>query len=102
VSGQDWTAGDCRVRIGGVDEWGPTEVTYPLVFTGAPEELAPGWPPPVSQVFAVRPVNLATEVYGELGSLHLPDEVATEQELALPIGESLISGSRWRRIRLPT
>ncbi|MBN1320730.1 MAG: hypothetical protein JXA87_07815 [Thermoleophilia bacterium] len=71
VAGQAWTAGDRRLRVGGLDEYDPDTVTYPLTYTGASEEMAPGWPPPTSQVFAIRPIDLATEVTGLLSPTHL-------------------------------
>jgi hypothetical protein len=70
-TGADWTAGDRRLNLAGVDEWDPATVTYPLVYTGLSTELVPGSPPTVSQVKAVRPIDLAAEVSGILAKEHL-------------------------------
>lgn len=92
VAGQAWTAGDRRLRVGGRDEYDPDTVTYPLTYTGAPDELAPGWPPPTSQVFAIRPTDLATEVTGTLPASQLPLEAVLEPELVRSTGEAILSG----------
>jgi len=90
--GSVWTSQDSRLRIGGVEEWDPATVEYPLLYTGSAEQSAPGYPPPVSQVKALRPLDLGTEVIGTLDWTRLPDEAALDTELALPIGDCLLSG----------
>jgi len=67
--GEEWTADDRRLTIAGVTEWNVSTVIYPLVYAGEP--LGPGYPPPVSLVKAIRPVDLAEEVSGVLAKEHL-------------------------------
>lgn len=76
--GQAWTAAERRLKLSGADEWDPTLVSYPLVFSGAPGEMAPGYPPSVSQVQSIRPVDLATEVTGVLPASSLPGSESTQ------------------------
>jgi hypothetical protein len=68
IAGQTWTASDRRLKLGGVDQWDPDTVTYPLTFTGAVGEIVPGYPPDVSQVKAIRKIDLATETVGVSGA----------------------------------
>ncbi|MBN1319950.1 MAG: hypothetical protein JXA87_03825, partial [Thermoleophilia bacterium] len=63
-AGQEWVAADRRLTVGGVDEWDIDTVSYPLVYTGT--NVTAGWPPTVSQVKAIRPIDLATETVGTL------------------------------------
>lgn len=86
AQGEAWYAGDRRLRIADVDEWDPTTVTYPLLYTGALAELAPGYPPTVEQVKAIRPVNLATEVTGELSAASMDAALARDAEVAALLG----------------
>ena len=44
LSGASWPAADRRLKLAGVDEWDPASVTYPLVYTGATDELTAGLP----------------------------------------------------------
>lgn len=89
-SGEEWTTGDHRLTVGGVDEWDIATVTYPLVFTGT--NLTAGWPPTTSQVKAIRPIDLETETTGTLDVSQLPDGATLETELVRSIGECLLSG----------
>jgi len=89
-TGEEWTTGDHRLTVGGADEWDIATVSYPLVYTGT--NLTAGWPPTVSQVKAIRPIDLATETSGTLDQAHLPDEAVLEQELVRSLGEALMSG----------
>jgi hypothetical protein len=68
----EWAAADRRLILAGLDEWDPATVTYPLVYTGALAEIAPGFPPTISQVKALSPIDLASEVTGILALEHLP------------------------------
>lgn len=90
--GATWTDADRRICISGADEWDVSTVSYPLTYTGASEELVPGFPPDTTQVKAIRPVDLATEVSGTLDDSHLPDEAVLEVELAKTTGDGVISG----------
>lgn len=92
TSGEAWTAGNRRLRVGGVDEWDPAVVTYPLVFRGGADEVAPGYPPPLTQIRPIRKIDLGTEVDGTIGAMQLPEEAVLEEELARSIGDALISG----------
>lgn len=89
-SGEEWTTGDHRLTVGGADEWDIATVSYPLVYTGT--NLTAGWPPTVSQVKAIRPIDLETETVGTLDDSQLPDVLVREQELVRSLGESLMSG----------
>ena len=92
-SGEEWTAGDRRLHVGGVDEWDPDTVVYPLTFTGASGQLAPGYPPTTSQVKPIRPVDLSlAEAMGTLPAANLPDEVVLETELVKSTGEGVLTG----------
>ncbi|MHB8867424.1 MAG: hypothetical protein ACYC6T_07955 [Thermoleophilia bacterium] len=92
-SGATWSAGDRRLKLAGVDEWNPATVIYPLRYTGATSELAPGYPPSVSQVKAIRPVDLAAgESVGLLPVAQLPPETVLEAELIRSTGEGIIAG----------
>ena len=68
---QDWTAGDRRVKVSGADQWAPASVPYPITYAGLLTDLAPGFPPVVSQVKAFRPIDLTTEVLGRLDTSHI-------------------------------
>jgi hypothetical protein len=92
TSGASWPAADRRLKLAGVDEWDPATVVYPLVYAGATDQLTAGFPPTVSQVKALRPLDLSTEVIGELPSDLLPGEVTTDVELARSVGEAILSG----------
>lgn len=92
AQGEAWTAGDRRLRVGGVDEWDPATITYPLVFRGGADEVAPGYPPPLTQILPIRKIDLGTEVDGVADATHLPEEVVLEEELVRSIGDALISG----------
>jgi len=92
AQGEAWTAGDRRLRVGGVDEWDPATVTYPLVFRGGADDVAPGYPPPYSLVKAVRPIDLATEAIGALSAESLPSAAILGADLAKSIGSAIISG----------
>jgi len=84
--GATWSAGDRRLKLAGLDEWDPTTVTYPLRYTGGTGELAPGYPPSVSQVKAIRPVDLATETVGTLSEAQIPGTLARDEEVAQLLG----------------
>lgn len=84
--GTEWVVGDRRLKLAGVDEWDPDTVTYPLVYTGATGELAPGFPPTVSQVKAIRPLDLATEIIGILAESLIDAAIARDSEVAALLG----------------
>ena len=84
LGSEAWTTADRRLRLSSVDEWDPATVTYPLVFAG--ESFAPGFPPTTSQVKAIRIVDLATEVSGELSESNLPGTLARDLEVATLLG----------------
>jgi hypothetical protein len=65
-TGAAWTTGDHRLSLAGVSEWDAATATYPLEFTGASNQIVPGYPPPSSLVQAIRPLDLATETVGLL------------------------------------
>jgi hypothetical protein len=88
----DWYTGDHRLKTGGVSEWAADYGSYPLEYTGLIAELIPGYPPPVTLVQALKPIELDTEVYGNLPVGMLPSEATTEDELVLTQGESILSG----------
>jgi len=88
--GEEWTAGDHRLTAGGLDEWDIATVSYPIVCTGT--NVVPGYPPTVSQVKAIRPIDLETETSGTLDDSHLPDTAVLEAKLVRSLGESLMSG----------
>ncbi len=91
--GEAWTDDDRRIKIAGIEEWDPATVVYPLIFTGAFDEITAGFPPPVSQVKAIRPTDLAAgESIGILPHAQLPPEAVLETELVLSTGEGIISG----------
>jgi len=90
--GASWPAADRRLKLNGFDEWDPTGVTYPLVYTGATDQLTAGFPPTVSQVKAIRPVDLSTEAIGELPAGLLPAVTTLEMELVRSIGQAVMSG----------
>ncbi len=92
LSGEDWETGDHRVKVGAADQWEPLSVTYPLLWLGGGEGLRSGYPPPLSQVKSIRPVDLATEAVGVLPASSLPPEAVTETELVKSTGEGVISG----------
>lgn len=85
-AGATWSAGDRRLKLAGVDEWDPATVVYPLRYTGATGELAPGYPPSVSQVKAIRPVDLASETTGTLAETQIDAELARDAEVAALLG----------------
>jgi hypothetical protein len=68
--GEGWP-GDRRLRLAGIDQWDPATVTYPLVYSGLSTDLAPGFPPATSQVKAIRPIDLTTEVTGVLPAANM-------------------------------
>ncbi len=68
-AGQSWVSADRRLSVSGVTEWDVDTVTYPLIYTG--ETLAGGWPPTISQVKDLRPIDLTSEVSGVLAKEHL-------------------------------
>lgn len=90
--GDAWGTGDQRLKLAGADEWDPATIAYPLLYTGLSTELTAGHPPAVSQVKAIRPIDLSTEAYGELSHLLLPAEAVLETDLALSAGEAVLSG----------
>ncbi len=75
-----------------MDEWDPAIVAYPLIYTGASGELTAGYPPTVSQVKAIRPIDLSTEAIGAITGANLPPEAVTEVELARSVGTVLLGG----------
>ena len=85
-AGTTWAAGDRRLKLAGLDQWNPATVTYPLRYTGATGELAPGYPPSVSQVKAIRAVDLASEVTGLLPSASIDAGLARDAEVATLLG----------------
>jgi len=89
--GEAWTTDDRRLEDAGVDTFDVSQVSYPITFTG-PSMLAPGFPPTVSQIKAIRPIDLGVEVIGTLDDSHLPPETVVETELARSTGEGVISG----------
>lgn len=76
--GDSWASSDQRLKLAGASEWDPATVTYPLLYTGASTELTAGYPPTTSQVKPFRPVDLATEVSGELSADSLPDDLTVK------------------------
>ncbi|MBN1630485.1 MAG: hypothetical protein JW990_12020, partial [Thermoleophilia bacterium] len=90
--GATWADADRRIAVGGLDEWDVDEVSYPLLYTGATGTLVPGYPPTISQVQAIRPVDLETETIGELSWEQLPVEVVLETELVRSLGEAILAG----------
>ena len=89
--GEAWTTGDRRLEDAGVDTFDVSQVSYPITFTG-PSMLAPGFPPTVSQIKTIRPIDLGVEVIGTLDDSHLPPETVAETELARSTGEGVMSG----------
>jgi hypothetical protein len=89
-NGEAWTTGDHRLSVGGVDEWDIDTVSYPLVYIGT--NLVAGWPPTVSQVKAIRPIELDTETSGTLAESQIAAAITRDTELATVIGERIISG----------
>ena len=81
IQGESWTAGDRRLKLAGAHEWDPASVSYPLTYAGGVGELAPGYPPPVSQVKAIRKVDLATEVDGVLDEAMIDPAITRDSEL---------------------
>lgn len=81
-----WVAGDRRLKLSGLDEWDPDTVTYPLLYTGATGEIAPGFPPTVSQVKSIRPLDLATEIIGILSEALVDAALARDAEVAAMLG----------------
>ncbi len=92
AAGEAWTSGDRRLCISGADEWDPASIAYPLIYTGAASGLAPGYPPPLTQILPIRKIDLGTEVDGVADATHLPEEAVLEEELVRSIGDALISG----------
>ena len=90
--GDAWASSDQRLKLNGVDEWDPATVIYPLIYTGATGELTAGYPPTVSQVKAIRPIDLSTEAIGAITGANLPPEAVTEIELARSVGTVLLGG----------
>ena len=90
--GDAWASSDQRLKLNGVDEWDPATVTYPLIYTGATGELTAGYPPTVTQVKAIRPIDLSTEAIGAITGANLPPEAVTEIELARSVGTVLLGG----------
>jgi hypothetical protein len=84
--GEAWTTADRRLRLASVDEWDPNTVSYPLLFSGLSTELAPGYPPTISQVKAVRPSDLATETTGTLDETRVDAEITRGVELVTLLG----------------
>ena len=91
-AGDAWASADQRLKLNGVDDWDPATVTYPLIYTGASGELTAGYPPTVSQVKAIRPVDLSCEAIGAITGANLPPEAVTEIELARSVGTVLLGG----------
>lgn len=91
-TGATWADSDQRLCISGADEWDVDTVSYPLVYTGQEGTLVPGFPPQISQVKAIRPIDLETETVGTLDDSQLPDVLVRETELVRSLGEALMSG----------
>jgi hypothetical protein len=85
-SGETWTAGDRRLEVGGVDEWDPATVAYPLLYSGASGEMAPGYPPPVTQILPIRQVDLTTEAMGLLDEQYVGTSVTRDAEICQLLG----------------
>ena len=85
-SGETWTAGDRRLKVGGADEWDPATVSYPLVYRGASGEMAPGYPPPVTQILPIRQVDLTTEAMGALDEQYIESRVTRDSEICQLLG----------------
>ena len=86
-------AGDRRCVMGGVEEWDPSTVTYPLIWSGDDSSLAPGFPPTVSQVKSIRPIDLTTEVMGTIAEAYIDQAIARDQEIAVLLGGPYILGT---------
>jgi hypothetical protein len=91
-TGATWADSDQRLCISGADEWDVDTVSYPLVYTGQEGTLVPGFPPQVSQVKAIRPIDLGTETVGTVDIDNMPAIMTKETELVRSTGIGVMSG----------